>query len=180
MRQWGCSKTQIKLVCSFACTPLTKQVQIHDLASPFYTKSPSLGRRQADNRVSKIFLQFWWRWPLTWNMKVSFGRNKDIWSMLWWPFPRIFFLKDTGKMVLKSPPPWTSHRKAECWQDVAASNHTIWSLIILGWDLVGGIRALCELFHLVVALGFFFRLLCSLEWPGKGGGGRTQHSQLAW
>lgn len=55
--------------------------------------------------LQTIFLQFWWSWPLTWNVKGSFGRNKENRSILWWLFPRIFFLKETGKMVSKSPPP---------------------------------------------------------------------------
>lgn len=63
---------------------------------------------------------------------------------------------------------------------------------------MGGIGGFCELFRLVVAFGcfvvgfgvcFFLLLLFiwlvgvfsirSLEWPGKGCGGRTQHSQRA-
>lgn len=66
---------------------------------------------------------------------------------------------------------------------------TIWSVIICRLGLSGWHQALCDLFHLLVAFGCFlpffpfllsFFFSCPLEWPGKGGGGSTQHSQLAW
>lgn len=79
-------------------------------------------------------------------------------------------------------------QKAECWQDVGASNDTIWSLII--WGLVGGIELFVNFFIFLLLLAvfffffffkfsflFFFFFSCPLEWPGKGGGRRTQHSQ---
>lgn len=141
MRQRGCSKTENTLFCTLICVPLTKQVQIHDFASHFCTNTTSSpGRRQADNRASDSILPVLLRLTtdldhdrFIWKNKKKKKKqktNKENQSVPWWLFPRIFFSKEIGKMVSKSPPPWTSHRKAECWQDVGAPHDTIWSPII--------------------------------------------------
>lgn len=139
---------------------------------------PSLGKKQADSGASKIITLVLQK--LTADLEVE----RYIWKKQGKPkYPVIAIsqnlLSETdrkdGFEIIST---MDFHRKAECWQDVGASNDTIWSLIICRFGLSGWHWALCELFHLLVAFGcflllffsssFFFFFLLSPGVAGKG------------
>lgn len=141
----------------------------------------SLGRRQADNGASKIIILVLQK--LTTDLEVE----RSILKKQGKPkYPGIaislnLLSERNRKPGFKITFIMDFHWKAECWQDVGASKTPFGHWLFVGWGLVGGIKLFVNFFiSLLLLAGIFFFFPHPLEWPGKGGGGSTEHSQLAW